>query len=189
MGIKKLEWEPTISSMVEKTEFSSPLDEMIADKMRASNMFFKHLDNPNGKKESYFPLPKRFSDKLENLPTHIKINVRECMRQIYRNGLDWTKEMAFHFLKDHGNNYPYQESVLSKKYTLKELYDSYWLRDMTYQRKEKITNLIFIIRLSFDSDKMTDDHKTIRLIVDIKCNIGVDGSVEYSVYNVTTELV
>lgn len=43
---------PEIPSMTERTEFPSPLDEGLADKMRSSDMFFKHLDNPNGKKES-----------------------------------------------------------------------------------------------------------------------------------------
>ena len=76
----------SINSMDEKKEFDSPLDEGIADMMRSSNMFFKHLDNPNGKKESYFPLPTRFSKKLEEYPKCVQINVTECMREIYRSG-------------------------------------------------------------------------------------------------------
>ena len=189
MGLKKMEGRVTISSMEEKTEFSSPLDEMIANKMRASGMFFQHLDNPNGKKESYFPLPKRFSNRLENLPIHIKVNATECMRSIYRNGLDWSKEMAFRFLKEHGKSYPYEEFIIKKIYPIKEIYESYWLRDMTYIKTCNCSNFIFIIRLSFDTDKKTDENKSIRLTVDIECNIGVDGHIGYSVYNVLTEPV
>ena len=189
MGITETERKTKISSMKERTEFSSPLDEMIADKFRSSDMFFKHLDNPNEKKESYFPLPKRFAMRLENLPVYLKLNVGNCMRSIYREGLDWAKEMSFHYLKEHTNEYPYESAVVSNVYTLKELYESYWLRDMIYVKELRKTNLEFVIRLIFDTDKIAENNQTIRLSVDVNCRVSVDGHIGNSIENVTTELV
>lgn len=178
-----------ISSMNERTDFSSPLDEMIADKFRASEMFFKHLDSPSEKKESYFPLPKRFSDKLKYLPTHLRVNVDDCMRRIYREGLDWCKEASFKYLKEHTNSYPYEASILTNIYSLKELYESYWLRDMVYVSELKKTNLEFGIRLTFDTDKRAEDNHSIRLISDVNCLVTVDGHIEYKIINATKNVI
>lgn len=189
MGIRRKVNVTQIVPMKEKTEFNSPLDELIEYQTRSSQEFFGNITKPNGKKESYYQLPKRFSDKLERFPTSVRINVTECMRRLYRNGQDWVKERAFHKLKENGNLYPYEEKVLSKIYSLKEVYESYWLRDMIYRSDLNRSSLIFVIRLVFDTDKITEDDKIIRLNVDVKCDVGADGHVGYSIYDVLPELV
>ena len=69
------------------------------------------------------------------------------------------------------------------------MYESYWLRDMIYRSDLNRSSLIFVIRLVFDTDKITEDDKIIRLNVDVKCDVGADGHVGYSIYDVLPELV
>lgn len=173
-----------INSMDEKKEFDSPLDEGIADMMRSSNMFFKHLDNPNGKKESYFPLPTRFSKKLEEYPKCVQINVTECMREIYRSGQTWVKEQSFHFLTSKGIDYPYKELVDNGAKKLSEIYSSYWLRDMIYLDEKTSKSLRFKIQTVYDTDIANTNNTTVRMITDILCDIGADGHIGFSITNV-----
>lgn len=175
-----------IKSMTEKTEFDSPLDEGVADMLRSSDMFFKHLDNPNGKKESYFPLPKRFSQKLDVYPKCVQINATECMRHIYRNGQSWVKERSFHFLTKNGSDYPYKELVDNGVCSLGEIYSSYWLRDMNYLKEEDSKSLRFKIQTVYDTNITNSDNTSVRMTTDILCDISADGHIGYSVTNVTT---
>ena len=97
MGIRRKVNTTQIVPMKEKTEFNSPLDELIEYQTRSSQEFFGNITKPNGKKESYYQLPKRFSDKLERFPTSVRINVTECMRRLYRNLFSdkWLNESRF----------------------------------------------------------------------------------------------
>lgn len=178
---------PEIPSMTEHTEFPSPLDEGLADKMRSSDMFFKHLDNPNGKKESYFPLPKRFASRLEGFPKNVQLNVTECMRRLYRSGQDWLKEMSFHYLTEHGIDYPYKSLIGIGNTKLKDIYASYWLRDLLYIPEYGNRSLTFTIQSVYDSGLKTESNTSIRMITDILCDVGVDGHIKYSIIRVTAK--
>ena len=83
--------------------------------------------------------------------------------------------------------HPYKNLIGIGNTKLKDIYASYWLRDLLYIPEYGYRSLTFTIQSVYDSELKTESNTSIRMTTDILCDVGVDGHIKYSIIKVTTK--